>query len=54
MAEADVYDGGTSTKANGGRMRCVWLKQRMTDDEAARVGEINDAHEPEALHIQNE
>ncbi|MDK1020233.1 MAG: penicillin-binding transpeptidase domain-containing protein [Candidatus Hydrogenedentes bacterium] len=52
--EADVYERVTRTKANGDRMRFVWLKQRMTDAEAARLGDINDAPEPEALHIQNE
>ena len=52
--EDDAYERVTRTNAEGKSMKHVWLKRRMTDAEAERLGDINDAPEPEALHIWKE
>lgn len=51
---ANVYERVTRTNAAGHPMKLVWLKQRMTDAERDRLGDINDAPEPKALHIWDE
>lgn len=54
LDEADAYERVTRTDAEGNPMKLVSLKRHMTEAEAERLGDIDDAPEPEALHIRNE
>ncbi len=54
LDEADAYERVTRTDAQGNPMKSVLLKRHMTDAEVERLGDINDAPEPKALHIQGE
>ncbi|MCH8204616.1 MAG: penicillin-binding protein 2, partial [Candidatus Hydrogenedentes bacterium] len=44
----------TRIDSRGNPMKFVWLKRRMAEEESARLGDIDDAPEPQALLIVDE
>ena len=52
--EAWLRERVTRTDSRGNPMKFVWLARRMTGEQSARLGDIDDAPEPEALHLVKE
>lgn len=54
MDPADVYERVTRLGPDGKPMRFVWLKRRMTAEEARRLGDLAEAPSRKALQLQDE
>ena len=54
MAEADVLERVTRTSSSGTKMKMVWLKRLMTQDEMDVLGDIEDINTEKALQFSDE